>query len=372
MRAYFLYNGNTYTGKTTSLYSRVSCQKGPTRHAYAWQIGPFGRISSYWGHPLVSPTGTRLASALVYLTPDSNGTVPSGQCGHEFWTCRGRCQEPQQSYTFSMFMRGITNCQCDNLCLYLGDCCYDYLHECKLQNYTLENGIKKQARIAVHWKPYVQCVVVNIKAAIHGDFTAYEETTIAMVATCPSSADEHHIRLCNQSSSLANVWARTPVHWRGLLFRNIFCAACHDAPPAEVEWTRAQVICNDSVPYWEQNEGCSQIRLAGDDVVDMTRLYNHCALQKCDEKAKPVDSCPDDDPHAEECMAYRATVYVELYNFLNEYQNEACQRCDPNPISTEPLRCHPEAVTCRFTNIYIHHELWMNFFDFTGKYTSLR
>ena len=22
-------------------YSMVSCQKGPTRHAYAWQIGPF-------------------------------------------------------------------------------------------------------------------------------------------------------------------------------------------------------------------------------------------------------------------------------------------------------------------------------------------
>ena len=23
------------------IISRVSCQKGPTRHAYAWQIGPF-------------------------------------------------------------------------------------------------------------------------------------------------------------------------------------------------------------------------------------------------------------------------------------------------------------------------------------------
>ena len=23
--------------------SRVSCEKGPTRHAYAWQIGPFWR-----------------------------------------------------------------------------------------------------------------------------------------------------------------------------------------------------------------------------------------------------------------------------------------------------------------------------------------
>ena len=25
----------------TQHMSRVSCQKGPTRHAYAWQIGPF-------------------------------------------------------------------------------------------------------------------------------------------------------------------------------------------------------------------------------------------------------------------------------------------------------------------------------------------
>ena len=26
-----------------NVISRVSCQKGPTRHAYAWQIGPFGQ-----------------------------------------------------------------------------------------------------------------------------------------------------------------------------------------------------------------------------------------------------------------------------------------------------------------------------------------
>ena len=29
--------------------SRVFCQKGPTRHAYAWQIGPFCRIPSNYG-----------------------------------------------------------------------------------------------------------------------------------------------------------------------------------------------------------------------------------------------------------------------------------------------------------------------------------
>ena len=32
----------TYHGYyRTICISRVSCQKGPTRHAYAWQIGPF-------------------------------------------------------------------------------------------------------------------------------------------------------------------------------------------------------------------------------------------------------------------------------------------------------------------------------------------
>ena len=31
---------NVYTGVTNHI-SRVSYQKGPTRHAYAWQIGPF-------------------------------------------------------------------------------------------------------------------------------------------------------------------------------------------------------------------------------------------------------------------------------------------------------------------------------------------
>ena len=34
------------TNNFSNLESMVSCQKGPTRHAYAWQIGPFGRIPS--------------------------------------------------------------------------------------------------------------------------------------------------------------------------------------------------------------------------------------------------------------------------------------------------------------------------------------
>ena len=30
----------------------VSCQKGPTRHAYAWQIGPFWQDTLYMDLPI--------------------------------------------------------------------------------------------------------------------------------------------------------------------------------------------------------------------------------------------------------------------------------------------------------------------------------
>ena len=47
--------------------SRVSCQKGPTRHAYAWQIGPFWqdtldmsitRCDSFVVHSVISHVDT--------------------------------------------------------------------------------------------------------------------------------------------------------------------------------------------------------------------------------------------------------------------------------------------------------------------------
>ena len=38
---YYIPDQQSWKGNMLMLISRVSCQKGPTRHAYAWQIGPF-------------------------------------------------------------------------------------------------------------------------------------------------------------------------------------------------------------------------------------------------------------------------------------------------------------------------------------------
>ena len=307
---------------------------------------------------------------MIYLTPDINGTVPSGQCKYQSRTCRGRCREPQLSYIFLDDADEIKSCHCDELCLYLGDCCYNYLHECRSKNYTLEEGIKKQAEIFLQRKPFLQCVVANIKAAMHGGFIAYEELAFAMVATCPLSADERHARPCNQAVS-QGITARTPVYWKGFLYRNIFCATCHGAPLSEVEWLRSELVCNGSGSYWHQNGVCAKIRISVDDApVDMVRLYDYCLDQKCMDVNKR--HCPDKDPHAQECWAYYAAVLVEGTGEERKYRNEACQRCDPNPIIVGSLNCHPKEERCPFKDKVIPHQPWMQFFDFTGRYRTIR
>ena len=76
--------------------SRVSCQKGPTRHAYAWQIGPFWQdtieISSYWLRDSIK----------IYLTVPSNNT---GSCGIIASLDRRVCNDTWLMSTSSMSTR---------------------------------------------------------------------------------------------------------------------------------------------------------------------------------------------------------------------------------------------------------------------------
>ena len=64
--------------------SRVSCQKGPTRHAYAWQIGPFWQDTlDVWTdiHGLMQDSGISITNALEisqqddYAWDDINGLM---------------------------------------------------------------------------------------------------------------------------------------------------------------------------------------------------------------------------------------------------------------------------------------------------------
>ena len=57
-------------GLCISLRSRVSCQKGPTRHAYTWQIGPFWQDTLEMFEPV-------WMSSYAYIVTTENNYVPT-------------------------------------------------------------------------------------------------------------------------------------------------------------------------------------------------------------------------------------------------------------------------------------------------------
>ena len=200
---------------------------------------------------------------------------------------------------------------------------------------------------------------------MHEGYTAYEKVSIAMVGTCPLSADERHARLCSPANS-QSATVPTPVHWKGFLYRNIFCAACHGAPLSEVGFLRTELVCNGSGAYWQQNQWCAKFRISVDDApIDMTWLYEYCLVQEC-EKGKER-RCPDKDPHAQECWAYQAAILVKVQGMVVKYRNEACQRCDPSLIITGPQNCRSTDMRCPLRNTIFRNEPWMHFFYFTGR-----
>ena len=66
------------TNIPTTHISRVSCQKGPTRHAYAWQIGPFWQDildMRNRNHPTPNAISYRLVIHTIHLRNHATGLL---------------------------------------------------------------------------------------------------------------------------------------------------------------------------------------------------------------------------------------------------------------------------------------------------------
>ena len=86
----------------TLYFTSVSCQKGPTRHAYAWQIGPFGQ-DTLEHH--------RSWSALVGACSASNHYL--SQCWLTVhWTLRIKRQLNDDKYSTSFIEKNVKNIVC--------------------------------------------------------------------------------------------------------------------------------------------------------------------------------------------------------------------------------------------------------------------
>ena len=69
-------------------------------------------------------------------------------------SCNGRCSETRSRFP-------ILECKCDNECMFLGDCCYDYLVECDPRNLDLSTAHQEQISTFHQFDDYSSCVDIR-------------------------------------------------------------------------------------------------------------------------------------------------------------------------------------------------------------------
>ena len=221
----------------------------------------------------------------------------SGNLDGPYQSCYKRCNE-------SNSRSDKLECMCDIHCMFIGDCCYDYLMECDNKQFDMSNALAEQSNFYQRFKQYSDC-----------KFTEFEDATdgpVLQISSCPEGNDEL-TGLCegNDGSRLFSWYM--PVTARGIFFSNVYCAACHGIRLQEVDimTTSHDIKCKSSfdakaqlVPF-EQNFRCSgYIRQIANKYKGLGRT---CVCDYRRKKMYAYSEC-DDATFKDECHAYAAVI----------------------------------------------------------------
>ena len=165
-------------------------------------------ISFIWPEAGLSTAG------FVYV----HNFTQDGTLGRPDRSCYKRCNGPYI---------GLGECMCDIHCMFIGDCCYDYLMECDKREYNLNNALTAQSSFYQHFKQYSSC-----KHKYLNDYDATKGGFLQIVS-CPVGNELE--KLCEGHNGSRTFSSYIPVTARGILFTNVYCAACHGIRIQEVE-----------------------------------------------------------------------------------------------------------------------------------------
>ena len=240
-------------------------------------------------------------------TPIKSTTIPS--------SCRGRC--------FTTTNRSpMLECMCDKACLFLGDCCRDYLLQCGRRKMNITHPVHEQYPVFRHFGQYSSCIRSILSGRI-----AHK-----MVNTCPSSFnDSSEIKsMCTYSRDKSTMSSCMPVESDGVLYRNMYCAACHGRPlhqlypvPSSGFWCISEVMeeYDSNLLPFVSNIDCNSCKLTVHTGFNYLNRYGDACW--C-HQALPDRSC-DDPFHEKWCNAYSKVVYDK---YRQPYNNKACKTCD--------------------------------------------
>ena len=257
----------------------------------------------------ISIAGTDLTEQYTFATtlpsPTNNLTTTV--------SCSGRCMEISSRPS-------LLECKCDHACMFLGDCCYDYLIECDPRDMDPVTAIHEQLSIFQRFEIFTRCIRVWPENYEH------RSKVVAECPKSPTSLDDIKLNnMCGKAGVTKTISSYVPVESNGVLFQNMYCAACHGLQFDQI---------NQVIDYTVE---CSNVK---DEKVNLRWLpfFYACKIHFTAVSMKPhfaagwhryqdVCKCPPPpyrkcSPHifTDECIAYRNTSHIP-------YRNKVCRDC---------------------------------------------
>ena len=238
------------------------------------------------------------------------------------YSCQSRCENETGS--------GISSseyCKCDPICLFLGDCCYDYLMKCDPRKLSFEEAIIEQANEFRRHAGQSSCSLL-----FKTEYDRYRR--IYVVDGCPidKSTDFYDTYCRNQSGTFANY---LPVVARGIPYLNVYCAACHGVMLKDIDVVigNSTVLCQTHFSeseyplfHFYPSFVCAFVTLKH--LVKYTTLMKRIR-EKCLKNIDPPIRYCLGGKYQEECYAYK-TAYGERFTA----KNRACVACSLNGNTT--------------------------------------
>ena len=263
------------------------------------------------------------------------------------FSCRDKC--------FQTYKRSpMLECMCDHACMFLGDCCYDYLLECGSRKLNVVEALHEQYSVFRRLTQRSSCVY-------YVEFNKLLRT----VNICPSGVQNMNTieSMCSDPQGKRTISTCMPVVSGGILYRNMYCAACHGLALHQLQPIAPyRLRCSTKSLYHDDprlmpfvnNFDCDECRFKRPPMLKNIERYEDACW--CDQ-ALPGRSCKN-PLFEEECNAYSKVVYDGLGQ---PYNNQACMTCDSdgqaNVSRANPSKCFIKPRTLLFK---------VNFFDFTG------
>ena len=272
-----------------------------------------------------------------------------GRCGEAVMSCSGFCGKG--------ILLDPLKCSCDESCLYIGDCCFDYVYLC-IGGYDFDAALVYQGQI-MH--SFVNKTILSpqyVQSDRCPDSISYNIIHIPMITKCPSNATKKLRALCeNYERHTLPALPEIPVIHRKIIYRNVYCSLCNDADPEKVSLLAHELI-NTTGAYYALSQPFALL-ITEIDSYPIGRFKSaHYYTYKIDNL-----NCLEDEI-AGECMAYQAPIKAVLPENKNAiFRNLACAECAN--ASLDENMC--SMTINSYTPLSGGADKWISLFDFVGK-----